>query len=55
MSGKEYKVSVVKVARALYVTLPKELAEKLGVNPGDKMKMTFVPPDMVILEKGGGE
>lgn len=46
----KFKMSVMKVGKSLRVTIPKELAEHLGINKGDIVAM-YADNSHVVMEK----
>ena len=44
-------MSVVKVTRKRQITLPKEVCDKLGISPGDHVKVYVDEGNRVIVEK----
>jgi len=44
-------VSIVKVTRKRQITLPKEVCNKLGISPGDYVKVYIDEGNRVVIEK----
>ncbi len=44
-------MSIVKVTKKRQITLPKEICEKLGINPGDYVKVYVDENNRIIIEK----
>ena len=47
-------MSIVKVTRKRQITLPKEICDKLGISPGDYVKVYLDKKGKVIIEKAVG-
>ena len=44
-------MGIVKVTRKRQITLPKEVCEKLGISPGDYVKVYIDEGNRVVVEK----
>lgn len=44
-------MSIVKVTRKRQITLPKEVCNKLGISPGDYVKVYIDEGNRVVIEK----
>ncbi|RLF17803.1 MAG: hypothetical protein DRZ82_09385 [Thermoprotei archaeon] len=44
-------MSIVKVTRKRQITLPKEVCDKLGISPGDYVKVYVDEDNRVVVEK----
>ena len=47
-------MSIVKVTRKRQITLPKNICDRLGISPGDYVKVYIDENDRIIVEKALG-
>lgn len=48
------RMSIVKVTRKRQITLPKNICDRLGISPGDYVKVYIDENDRIIVEKALG-